>query len=253
MAVSIARIGKATLMLGDFRLLAPGLPPVDVIVTDPPYGETSLEWDRRVDDWPSFAEPLLQPNRSMWCFGSLRFFMETAREFGKWRFAQACLWEKHNGSNAANDRFRRVHEHAAHFYPVSAQWDNVFKSPVFTNDATARTVRRKKRPPQWGDIGESVYVSEDGGPKLMRSVMFARSCHGFAIHETQKPEECYAPLIQYSCPPGGIACDIFAGSGTLATVCNRMDIESISIEKCPDRFEAMCERVESAHHGRLFA
>lgn len=37
-----------TLYHGDALALLPLLPKADAVVTDPPYGETSLEWDK----WP---------------------------------------------------------------------------------------------------------------------------------------------------------------------------------------------------------
>ncbi|MCO4245795.1 site-specific DNA-methyltransferase, partial [Acidovorax facilis] len=52
----------------------------------------------------------------MWCFGSTRMFMERAADFEGWHLSQDIVWEKHNGSNAFADRFRRIHELALHFY-----------------------------------------------------------------------------------------------------------------------------------------
>jgi len=49
---------------GDCRELMPKLA-ADVVVTDPPYGETSFGWDERVDDWIG-----LVPAPSLWVFGS---------------------------------------------------------------------------------------------------------------------------------------------------------------------------------------
>lgn len=241
------QIGAATLYCGDCRDIVPAIGhQFDAIITDPPYGDTSLVWDKRVPHWTTIARAALLPHGSLWCFGSLRFFMETASDFQGWTLAQDCLWEKHNGSNNANERFRRVHEQAAQFYPASVAWETIYRKPLYTNDATARAVRRKRRPPQWGATGESVFTSYDGGPRMMRSVMFARSCHGFAIHETQKPEEVFAPLVDYSVAPGGAVLDLFAGSGTLAVVCNQRGIPSVSIEKCAERFARACERVDNA-------
>jgi site-specific DNA-methyltransferase (adenine-specific) len=39
---------------------------VDAIVTDPPYGDTSLDWDKRVRGWLPLAAQVLKPNGSMW-------------------------------------------------------------------------------------------------------------------------------------------------------------------------------------------
>jgi site-specific DNA-methyltransferase (adenine-specific) len=215
-----------TLYHGDTMELLPLLPRADAVVTDPPYGETSLDWDKWPDGWPALAALVAD---QLWCFGSMRMFLDKRGDLGDWKLAQDVVWEKHNGSNSANDRFRRMHELALHFY--RGEWELLFKAPQFTADATARTVRRKARPPQWGDIGASSYASEDGGPRLQGSVIYARSCHGYAVNETQKPEEIVAPLLQYSVPPGGLVIDCFAGSGTTGVVARKTGRRAILIEK----------------------
>lgn len=96
---------------------------------------------------------------------------------------------------------------------TGGDWKSLHKAPVYRHDATARTVRRKKRPPHWGRIDDSVYLSTDGGPRLERSVIRVRSCHGRAVHPTQKPEGIIFPLLAYSVPEGGSVLDPFMGSG----------------------------------------
>jgi site-specific DNA-methyltransferase (adenine-specific) len=200
----------------------------DVIVADPPYGETSLHWDERVAGWPAMVMPTLKGSGSLWCFGSLRYFMQERDEFTGWKFAQEIVWEKHNGSIFHADRFRRVHEFAAQWY--WGDWAGVYKRPQFTQDATKRTARRKTRPAHSGHIEGSTYTSEDGGPRLMRSVIQVRSCHGYAKHPTQKPEGIVRPLLAYSLPPGGLVLDPFVGSGTTLVVARELGAKAIGIE-----------------------
>lgn len=224
----------------------PNLPPasVDCIITDLPYGETALEWDRTVVGWAVHANRVLAPHGSMWVFGTLRSLSALiAGELRDWNLAQDLIWEKHNGSNAANDRFRRVHEQVAQFYPSGTDWADVYKNPLTTNDATARVVRRKRRPPQWGEIGGHTYRSEDGGPRLARSVMFCRSEHGRAEHETQKPVATILPLIEYSCRLGGLVLDPFAGSGTTGIATRQVGRRAILIERNPAYVEIMRRRI----------
>jgi len=186
--------------------------PFDMLLVDPPYGETSLAWDKRCEGWVEAAGELLKPNGSMWVFGSMRFFQEVG--FGrKWKFAQDIVWEKHNGSGFHADRFKRVHEHVCQYYLASSPWTSVYNEVQKTLDATPRAVRRKKRPAHTGHIEASHYVSEDGGPRIMRSVIYMRSMHGRAIHPTEKPADLLEILIRTSCPPDGIVGDLFAGSG----------------------------------------
>lgn len=84
-------------------------------------------------------------------------------------------------------------------------------------------------------------LSEDGGPRLMRSVIAVRSCHGRASHPTQKPEGIVEPLLRYSVPPGGHVLDPFAGSGTTALVARRLGMRATCIE-------ADAEHVATARH-----
>lgn len=210
---------------------------VDVVIADPPYGETSLEWDKRVKGWINAV-----PSKNLWVFGSLRYFLG-ASDFSGWNMAQDIVWEKHNGSSFHADRFKRVHEHAVQFYRGS--WAGIYKNPVTTADAVARAVRRKKRPPHTGHIEAGHYVSHDGGPRLERSVIYVRSCHGEALHPTQKPEGIVGPIVKYSCPDGGIILDPFMGSGTTLVVAAKLQRMAIGIEIEEKYCEIAAKRLES--------
>lgn len=237
-------IGNATLYLGDCREVLRSLAlQVDAVITDPPYGVTSLDWDATVEGW---AETLR--SRHLWCFGSFRFFMSMRKRWAGWRYAQEVVWEKHNGSIFHADRFRRVHELAVHYY--RGDWASLYKAPVMRMDATARTVRRKSRPTHSGEIGDGPYRSEDGGPRMERSVIYARSCHGHAVHPTQKPVEILLPLIEYSCPPGGIVLDTFGGSFSTGVACYLSGRRFIGIENDPARFEVGCRHLEDSQRQR---
>lgn len=213
---------------------------VDCIVTDPPYGETSLSWDKTHHGWIQECRRVLKKTGSMWIFGSFRSHL--AYDKSGWRIAQDVIWEKHNGSNPANDRFRRVHEIALQLYRDDANWGDIYKKPLFTHDARARTVSRKKQVQHWGAIGPTSYKSVDGGPRLMRSVLFYRSMHGEAVHPTQKPVAVMAPLIEYSCVPRGVVLDPFIGSGTTAQAANQLGMSCIGIE-INEEYAAMANNV----------
>lgn len=239
MTIEIIR-GDCTEVLADFPSAS-----FDCILTDPPYGETSLQWDRWVHGWPSLARRLLKPTGSMWCFGSARMFHEHAAEFDGWKFAQDVVWEKQNGSGFHADRFKRVHESAWQFYQAGAPWEAVYKLPQFTSDATARVTRRKTRPTHMGEIEGQVYVSHDGGPRLARSVIYCRNEHGRAEHPTQKPIGIVEPLLLYSCPPGGRVLDLFAGSGTTGVVAARHGRDATLIEGREDFADVIRSRLEN--------
>jgi site-specific DNA-methyltransferase (adenine-specific) len=241
-----SRGGDVVLWQGDARDVLPMLQPgcADVVIADPPYGETSLAWDRWLDGWPALVLPLLKPSGSLWCFGSFRMFWEHRDEFSAYRLAQEIVWEKHNGSGFQADRFKRVHELVVQFYPRAAAWGTVYKQPQYTHDATARKVlRRNGGPPHLGRAGERLYVAETGGPRLMRSVLYSRSCHRAATNETQKPEGIVEPLLRYSCPPGGLVVDPFAGSGTVLAVARLLGLRAVGVELRADQCADVAARL----------
>lgn len=223
---------------------------IGLVLTDPPYGETSLPWDRVVKGWADCVASVLAPGGSMWAWGSLRSIMAPAHEFSEWKFAQDIIWQKHNGSNFLTDRFRRVHEIATHWY--RGDWSAVYKQVQYTNDAKKRTLRRKTRPPHMGSIDPGVYVSDDGGPRMMCSVFQVRTCHGHAEHPMQKPTGVLTPLVQYSCPDGEIVLDPFCGSGSIGVACMQTGRRFIGIEIDPGYANIARRRIgEAANH--LFA
>ena len=237
-----------TILTGDCRDLMPAHGPFDLILANPPYGDTSLAWDRRVEGWITRAREALHPTGTLWVFGSLRCFMATANRFADagLRIAQEIVWEKQNGSSFHADRFKRVHELAVQFYPTETPWRDIYNGVQTTPDATARTARHKQRPPHTGQIDAGHYLSYDGGPRLMRSVIYVRNCHGRAIHPTEKPSALLEILIRTSCPAGGLVDDWFAGSGAAGEACRLSgrrclgcDIDAVMAERARARIATL--------------
>lgn len=218
---------QITLYCGDFRELLPhvlaehGEP--DLTLTDPPYGETSLAWDRWPEGWPQ-----LIPGRSMWCFGSMRMFLERRDDFAGWRLSQDVVWEKHEGSGFATDRMRRVHEHALHWY--RGDWGSIHHdTPRLGMQGPDKSVRRAAVPSTvHGDRGRSNYV--DDGRRLLRSVIKAPNMHGKSINETEKPAGLVENLLAYGCPPGGLVLDVFAGGCSTLVAARNSGRRAVGIE-----------------------
>jgi site-specific DNA-methyltransferase (adenine-specific) len=217
---------QVTLYCGDFRELLPqvlakhGEP--DLVLTDPPYGETSLAWDRWPDGWPS-----LMPGRSMWCFGSMRMFLDRRDEFAGWKLSQDVVWEKHNGSGFATDRFSRVHEHALHWY--RGDWATIYHAtPRLPGGSGNKNVPKRPQPSHTGKIGSVPYV--DDGKRLARSVIHAPSMHGTAINETEKPAGLVEHLLTYGADRRGYVLDVFAGGCSTLVAARNSGRRAVGIE-----------------------
>lgn len=220
----------------------------DACVTDPPYGDTSLVWDRWPAEWPL---EVAHKTNSLWCFGSMTMFFARLTDFvdAGWRMSQDIVWEKHNGSGFMKDRFRRVHEHALHWY--RGPWAEIYHEvPRYTvtfkvgRQKGARIQAGESRTTQTGAIGAHTYVED--GERLARSVIFARSMHRRAIHPTEKPGAIIDPLIRYSVPPGGLVLDPFAGSGSTLLTARSLGRRAVGIEADERYCEAAARRLDEA-------
>jgi site-specific DNA-methyltransferase (adenine-specific) len=250
--------GAVVLYHGDMREVLPALDlQADLIIADPPYGETSLVWDRWPDGWVKVAAA---HSNAMWCFGSQRMFFDHLDEFkaADWSLSQDVIghdedgnpitgdvnvvWEKHNGTGFATDRFKRVHEHVLHWYrgPWGTVHQDVPRTAYTGPDKHARA--RQSRTPHTGAIGAHHY--EDNGTRLMRSVIKVKSVRG-GIHKTEKPTGLLEPLIRYGCPEGGLIVDPFAGSGSTLDAARQAGRRAIGIEGREDYCDAIVRRLSA--------
>lgn len=236
--------GTVSLYLGDCREVLPALGvTADLVLADPPYAETSLEWDRWPDGWVEVAASV---SRSMWCFGSLRMFMEHAAEFHAcWKLSQDVIWEKRNGSGLHDDRFRRVHEQPAHWY--QGNWSACYhKAPreAFYGDRADHLAVRDK-PSHMGPHLIKGY--EDDGTRLAPSIIRVASMwKRGAIHPTEKPLGILSPLISYACPPGGLVVAPFAGSGSDLDAARASGRRAIGVERHEPYAEKAALRLSQA-------
>ena len=189
------------------------------------------------DGWVEVAASV---SRSMWCFGSLRMFGEHWAEFtaAQWKYSHDIIWKKNAGAGRRSDRFRLIHDQAAHWY--RGRWQDVYhEAPrvaatpeqVARNGSAVRTSRGGAH--HAGTRGAWV----DDGTRIMQSVIAARSLRGQAIHPTQKPVPLLLPLIEYGCPPGGLVVVPFGGSADLVG-CKYLGRRAVAVEIS----ERDCER-----------
>lgn len=239
----------ATLYHGKFEDVLPRVGGrFDACIADPPYGQTSLEWDRWPDGWPGLLAPYTS---SLWCFGTFRMFLSKRDEFAAWKLSQDVIWDKVIASSAVTDRFRRRHEIAAHFY--RGAWSGVHHDlPTVTSDVAWRGGR--KNPGATAVAGTRVYgglkddaLRRGGSTRYLHSVLtFKREDHRGRINPTQKSPDVLEPLLQYACPPGGTVLDIFAGSASTGIAARRLGLRSVLIERREEQCELAAGRLAGA-------
>lgn len=233
-----------TIYHADFRAWS-SVFPVAAAVVDPPYEETGLAWDNWPEGWPAWLRAHLPSTASMWCWGSLRMFMEHAGEFADWRMSQDVIWEKNNGSSLHADRFRRVHEQPAHFYPRRTKWADVYKAPVIRTgyEDRKKPILRQGKPAHWAEIQREGVAYEYDGTRLARSVIYADAVRHGVRHGTPKPVSVQRDLVAYSCPPGGAIVDIFCGSGSALEAAKQMGRRAIGFDADVEAVREAADRV----------
>ena len=207
---------------------------IDLIMADPPYAETSLAWDRWPDGWPSLLDGY---GASMWCFGSMRMFLDRAAEFAGWKLSQDVVWQKNRRTTVATDRFARIHEHALHWY--RGDWRSIHHTPpkVPRVGPSKGTAHRSATPPNINGARGAVTWHDDGTRWQSTVINVASVWRDRGLNETEKPAGILRPLIQYGCPPRGTVLDLFAGSASASLEARNLGMNSIAIEAR----EAQCE------------
>lgn len=231
--------GTVTLYHGDMRKVLPALGVrADCIVADPPYQQTSnMEWDRWVFGWLDIATKSVD---SLWCFGTLRMFMQRKDEFSAWKMSQDVIWAKTFGTGVQADRFRRQHEIITHWY--RGKWSDVYHmTPRVVSEWPVRGVRNNGTSNVYGNSEPSVWT--DDGTRMMSTILTHRSLSKSGIHPTEKPTAILQPLIEYACPPGGLVIDPFAGSGSTLDAAREIGRRAIGIEADERYIEAAAKRL----------
>jgi site-specific DNA-methyltransferase (adenine-specific) len=155
-------------------------------------------------------------------------FLDRAHEFADWKLSQDIVWEKHNGTGFAADRFKRVHEIITHWY--RGDWSAVHHDTpriAYSGPDKHARARYENRAAHTGAVKAVTY--EDDGTRLVRSVLRAKSVRG-GLHPTEKPLSLLENLIRYACPEGGLVVDPFAGFGSTLDAARQAGRRAIGIE-----------------------
>jgi DNA modification methylase len=258
---------------------------VDAVITDPPYPHIERDYGYwTVEEWWALivegvipevkrilkptgsAVFILQPNSEkvgkmrgwLWEFMAwvcrewnmvqdVWWWNFTAKPIGVAQFGllrpsiKACVWCGYTNCYRAQERILWQESESSHGWRASHRFDNHAQSrPSRTGGPD-----REKR---WRDA-----VIERGGvtpfnmlPVAAGHLKTATVCAGAHGHGAGTPLKLADWWTRYICPPGGIACDPFMGSGTMGIAAVQNGCNFIGIEEMPGQgyFATAEQRIE---------
>jgi site-specific DNA-methyltransferase (adenine-specific)/modification methylase len=222
----VEQIGRATLILGDSRAIAPTIDGPAAIVSDPPYGQGYGSALRRFSRWNDAHKPCEVSERPA-IIGDDQPFHPAP-----WLEAApiVLLWGAHKFSPSLPEGTWLV-------------WDKVPTGKVRTQ----------------GD-GEAAWLNRPGPMRIFRHlwdgicVSDRDDLAEGRLHPMQKPVEVMRWSIQQAkVPEGGVILDPFMGSGSTGVAAVQAGHPFVGIEMQSEYFETACRRLaEAQRQGNLF-
>jgi site-specific DNA-methyltransferase (adenine-specific) len=238
-------IQNQTLHNADWREFLPSLADasVDLLLTDPPYGITSIGWDKKVE-WPLFwdeAKRICKPDAVMVIFASGKFINELINSNPK-DYRYELIWEKTLavGFLDANRRPLRAHEQIL-----------IFTRRGFRNSTYNPQMIEGKPHAKGGTGSNSPHYGQKGRTEKVitnlyhpRSVLkYSNQVKGKSLHPTAKPLELVEWLVRSYSNENDVVLDPFSGSGTTLAASMIAGRRGIGCEISPEYFETAKQRL----------
>lgn len=206
---------------------------VDLVLTDPCYGTTQLDWDVPAD-WSTLWPELYRVSRqkALQVVFSQQPFTTDLIVSNRRRFRYELIWPKTmpTGFLDANRRPLRAHENVLVF---GQEFEGTTYNPQKVSSGP-RDVRVKthhgRKAGQYGAfrvMDQGVYT--DRHPTTVLPT-FSNGHGGTSDHETAKPLDLISWLILTYSNPGDLILDPFVGAGSTSEACKRLGRRCVGIE-----------------------
>jgi site-specific DNA-methyltransferase (adenine-specific) len=204
---------------------------IDLVLSDPCYGTTQLDWDIPADWaalWPELYR-VCQPKALQVMFSQQPFTTDLIVS-NRRRFRYELIWPKTmpTGFLDANRRPLRAHENVLLF---SQEFEGTTYNPqkIRTHTKSQKTGKRGHSE-HYHREEKTLYVpSFERFPTTILPA-FSNSNRGKIGHETPKPLDLVSWIILTYSNPGDLVLDPFLGSGSTSEACKRLGRRCIGVE-----------------------
>ncbi len=238
------------LINSDF-LKVDGLPKVDAVITDTPFGTTRCKWDSVLDlpsmwDWLS---PLRDERTPVLLFSQLPYDKVLGASNLK-ELKYEWIWEKTSATGHLNAKKMpmKCHENILTFYN---------KLPTYNYEKTTGHVRKTatKGEHLQSDVynytkNDTKYDSTERYPRDI--IKYASDKQKLNLNSTQKPIELLRYLVRTYTNVGDIILDFTAGSMSLAVACYLEGRNSICIEMDKEQYDKSVQWVKGCTEDDVY-
>ena len=229
---------------------------VDMVCVDPPYGTTTIEWDKTLDFqlmWKEL-ERICVPKANIIFFGSQPFTSLVIASRIDW-FRHELIWNKNKCGSPGLAKYRpqKVHENIMVFAKESG---GTYNPIMEEGEAYKREAKDKVKGygtgtnnHGYGFGNKGPYLGgENHGTRYPKSILHASRNFSAqqTVHPTQKPTNVLNWLIMTYSNPGDTVLDFTMGSGGCGVSAKMTGRNFIGIEKDEKYFSIAQTRIDSA-------
>ena len=219
---------------------------IDMVLTDPPYGQTYCKWDSVISFekvWERI-DKLTKTNSPIVMFG-IEPFSSFLRISNIKNHKYDLIWEKPQGINPLLAKKQPLNniEYIHVFYKKQPTYN-----PQFEDGKPYRMVRDKKE--RFCEVNNHTYKEtktiNEGKRYPKRVLKFSRET---GLHPTQKPVKLLEWLIKTYTNENETVLDFTMGSGSTGVACANTNRNFIGIELDKNYFDIAKERIKTAYGG----
>ena len=227
---------------------------VDMVCVDPPYGTTTIEWDKKLDFdrmWNEL-ERVCKPKANIIIFGSQPFTSLVICSKLKW-FRHELIWNKNKCGSPGLSKYRpqKIHENIMIF---SKESGGTYNPIMEAGEPYKREAKDKEKgygtgrnSHDYGFGSKGPYLGgENKGTRYPKSILHASRNFSAqqTVHATQKPTNVLNWLIMTYSNPGDTVLDFTMGSGSTGVAAKLTGRNFIGVEKDPEYFKIAEHRIK---------
>lgn len=214
---------------------------VDLVLVDPPYGQTQNPWDTVIPFQPMWAE-IWRVCTGAAVFTAMQPFSSALVMSQVRHFKHEWVWEKNKATGHLNAKKSpmRAHELALVFAAGACP----FTPQMTFGHEPGHAAKRRTYTPNYGAQRPTEYGgSTKRYPRSVQRFDILNNDSPDRIHPTQKPVELIEYLVRTYSAQGQTVLDFCMGSGTTGVACRNLGRRFIGVEQDADYFKAAQARL----------